>query len=91
MVDAGFRVQYHAVDYCKSINAKLPLPKSKEEFDEFRRIMDFYVWIGIMDTSVSGNKSNWRDLEGNLIENAYVNLRVKNLTVFSFCLKTEPA
>ena len=82
MISAGKKKQNEAMDFCKNINAKLPLPKSKAELDEFVKITDFsepsWVWIGIRDLTRGGVKANWKDVEGNPIGNGYVNLRVIN-------------
>ena len=78
MVYMGKKGQNAAMDQCKNLNAKLPLPKSKGELDEFRKtIGNDNTWIGIRDLTKGGVKANWKDVEGNLIGNAYVNLRVK--------------
>ena len=83
MISAGSKKQNEAMDFCKNINAKLPLPKSKAEFDEFVKITGFsassWAWIGIRDLTRGGVKANWKDAEGNPIGNAYVNLRVINV------------
>ena len=79
MISAGYKKQNEAMDYCKNINAKLPLPKSQGEFNEFNKITGgFTVWIGIRDLTRGGVKANWKDAEGNPIGNAYVNSRVIN-------------
>ena len=76
------------MDFCKNINAKLPLPKSKAEFDEFVKITgSSYVWIGIKDLTMGGVRENWKDAEGNSIGNAYVNLRVINFIFLTFDFK----
>ena len=78
MVFMGKKGQNAAMDECKSLNAKLPLPKNKEEADEFRKITGSdKTWIGIKDLTRGGVKASWKDVEGNPIGNAYVNLRVK--------------
>ena len=60
------------------MNAQLPLPKSKGEADKLRNITGFdNVWIGIRDLTKSGDQSKWKDVEGNSIGKAYVNLRVE--------------
>ena len=79
MAYKGERSQNRAMDECKKLNAKLPLPKSEGEANEFRKITGTdSTWIGIRDLTKSGNKSKWKDVEGNPIRNAYVNLRVTN-------------
>ena len=77
MVFMGKKGQNAAMDECERLNAKLPLPKSKGEADEFRKIIgNDRFWIGIKDLAKSGDKSKWKDVEGNPIGNAYVNFRV---------------
>ena len=89
MVYMGRKSQNLAMYECKMLNATLPLPKSKGEADEFRKITGTnpgnstwtdYVWMGIRDTTKSSDKSKWKDVEGNQVGNAYVNLRVINLS-----------
>ena len=77
MVYKGKKGQTEAMDECKTLNAQLPLPKSKKEADDFRKITgDTWVWMGIRDLTKSGDKSKWKDAEGNFIGSRYVNLRV---------------
>ena len=85
MVYHGRKSQDGAIDFCKKLNAGLPLPKSKGELTEFLKITGFFsVWIGLTDSTNSGNKASWKDLEGNPIGNRYVNLRVNNILFSSF-------
>ena len=80
MANYGKMNQDKAIGFCKLSNAGLPLPKSKGEVDEFLKITGCQnVWIGLTDSTQSGNKEAWKDLEGNPIGNRYVNLRVKNI------------
>ena len=82
MVDKGRKGQNEAMEECKTLNAQLPLPKSKGEADELRKVTGKNnAWIGIRDLTKSGIQSKWRDVEGNLIGDAYVNVRV---IIFSF-------
>ena len=84
MVYHGRKSQDEAINICKKLNAGLPLPKNKGEEDEFLKITGSqYVWIGLTDSTQSGNKEAWKDLEGNPIGNRYVNLRVKNIHFLS--------
>ena len=79
MVDHGYKYQDDAIEFCKKMNAGLPLPKSKGEVTEYLKITGYgTVWIGLTDSTNSGKKSAWKDLEGNPIGNRYVNLRIKN-------------
>ena len=80
MVFKGFKGQNAAMLECKTLNANLPLPKSEGEANEFRKITRIFpTWIGIRDLTKSGVKLKWKDVEGNPVGYAYVNLRVINL------------
>ena len=84
MVNHGAKHQDAAIDFCKKLNAGLPLPKSKGELMEVIKITDNKsVWIGLTDSTQSGNRAAWKDIEGNPIGNRYVNLRVKNIHFLS--------
>ena len=77
MVDHGRKSQDGAIDFCKKLNAGLPLPKNRGEKLEYLKItIKDEVWIGLTDSTKSGNKAAWKDLEGNPIGDRYVNLRV---------------
>ena len=77
MVNHGNKYQDAAIDFCKNLNAGLPLPKSKEEAAEYLKITgSSSVWIGLTDSTKSGDMTAWKDLDGNPIGNRYVNLRV---------------
>ena len=77
MVDHGKKSQYAAIEFCKKMNAGLPLPKSKGEATEYLKITGSeHVWMGLTDVTKSGDMAAWKDLDGNPIGNRYVNLRV---------------
>ena len=83
MVYRGLKTQDAAIDLCKSVNAGLPLPKSKEETAEYQKITgSSSVWIGLTDSTKSGDMTAWKDLDGNPIGNRYVNLRVIDLLAY---------
>ena len=85
MADNGKKNQDEAIDWCKKINAGLPLPKSKGELTEFLKITKSdNVWIGLTDSTKSGKMAAWKDIEGNLIGSRYVNLRVITFNFFLF-------
>ena len=68
--------QTRAMQYCKDINATLPLPVGLLEFEAFSNFSSPHkAWIGISDPSNSGKKKNWRD--GQNKKPAYVKPRVK--------------
>ena len=84
MVYHGLKSQDEAIKTCKKMNAGLPLPKNQHELMEFLKITyTEKVWIGITDSTQSGNKTAWKDLEGNPIGNHYVKLRVIKFSLSS--------
>ena len=83
MVNHGNKYQGAAIDFCKNLKAGLPLPKSKEETAEYLKITgSSSVWIGLTDSTKSGDMTAWKDLDGNPIGNRYVNLRVIDLLAY---------
>ena len=58
MVNQGGKSHNVAMETCKKLNARLPLPKSKEEGDSFRNITGVTsVWIGIRDLTKTTDKA----------------------------------
>ena len=52
--------QTRAIEYCKELNATLPLPLSLLEFEVFSNFSGpDKTWIGLSDLSNSGKKENW--------------------------------
>ena len=52
--------------HCKSLYAKLPLPKSSQEVNEFNKTFPTLTeyWIDLTDPSKSKDKAKWRDSDG---------------------------
>ena len=67
--------QTRAIQYCKEINATLPLPVSLLEFEAFSNFSSpKKAWLGISDPTNSGRKENWKDDQNN--KSVYVKSRV---------------
>ena len=67
--------QIRAIQYCKELNATLPLPVSLLEFKAFSNFSSPHkAWTGISDPSNSGKKENWKDVQSKRPK--YVKLRV---------------
>ena len=67
--------QTRAMQYCKELNATLPLPVSLLEFETFSNFSGpDNAWMGIYDPSKSGKKKNWRDFANK--RPAFVKLKV---------------
>ena len=92
MVNHGKKHQEAAIDFCKKMNARLPLPKSEGEATKFLKITGSEkVWIGITDSKKSGKMAEWIDIEGNQVGHSYVNLRVLTFDFrFFLCFNTDP-
>ena len=73
--------QTRALQYCKEMNATLPLPVSLLEFETFSNFFSPHkAWIGISDPSKSGKKENWKDNQNK--KPVYVKPRVETFNVF---------
>ena len=56
--------QTRAMQYCKELSARLPLPVSLLEFETFSNFSSPHkAWIGMSDPLNSGKKENWRDVQ----------------------------
>ena len=67
--------QTRAIQYCRELNATLPLPVSLLEFEVFSNFSGpEMAWIGISDPSKSGKGENWKDVENKQPD--YVKTRV---------------
>ena len=51
----GYKTQSQALAHCKTLNARLPLPKSNAEAVAFFKVFATKTWIGITDTG-TGSK-----------------------------------
>ena len=67
--------QTRAIQYCRELNATLPLPVSLLEFEVFSSFSGpEKAWIGIIDPLNSGKKENWKDVDNRQL--SYVKTRV---------------
>ena len=56
--------QTRAGEYCKTLNATLPLPISLLEFEMFSNFSSPHkAWIGVSDPLNTGQKLSWIDIE----------------------------
>ena len=64
MVDKGNHEHANAVELCKKLNARLPLPRNKEEADEFIKISGKkWTHADARNPKKTANKSEWIDAE----------------------------
>ena len=84
VVDHGNKKHPDAVEHCKKLNARLPLPRNKAELDEFRKISPSYTNVDARNPKKTANKAEWVDAEGKPLGNRPVYLSgQKLLTTFS--------
>ena len=84
VVDHGSKKHPDAVEFCKKLNARLPLPRTKAELDEFRKISPSYTNVDARNPKKTANKAEWVDAEGKPLGNRPVYLSgQKLLTTFS--------
>ena len=53
-----------AVEVCKKLNARLPLPRNKQEADEFRKISSDWTNVDARNLKKTADGSEWVDAEG---------------------------
>ena len=94
VVDKGEHQHSDAVEICKKLNARLPLPRDRTEAHGFMSLKGFTsgksynVWMNAdaRNPMKTSNKSEWVDAEGKPLGNRAVNLRV--IILFFFTLRT---
>ena len=74
VVDLGNKKHSEAVELCKNLNAKLPLPRSKEEADQFLKISPSWTHVDARNPKKTSNKTEWVDAEGKPLGNRAVYL-----------------
>ena len=75
--------QTKALQYCKNLNATLPLPVSLLEFEVFSNLFGpEKAWLGINDPSNSGKRENWRGVTKKQLD--YIKPRFEILKKFFF-------
>ena len=84
VVDHGKKKHPNAVELCKELNARLPLPRNKQEADEFRKLSPSWTNVDARNPKKTSNKAKWVDAEGKPLGNRPVYLwGQKLLTTFS--------
>ena len=61
---ASEKTHWQAVSLCRSLNARLPLPKSYSESKAFYNAFPFSLWVDLTDLGMTGKKNNWKDSTG---------------------------
>ena len=64
VVDHGYKKHPEAFEFCRKLNARLPLPKNKQEMDEFLKISPSWTHVDARNLKKTSNKAEWVDAEG---------------------------
>ena len=62
-VDKGDYNHTAAFEICKKLNARLPLPRNKQEADEFLKISPSWTHVDARNPKQTSNKAEWIDAE----------------------------
>ena len=76
-VDYGKKTHTEAFEFCKNLNARLPLPRNKAELDEFYKPYTYYGTFTHADArnpKKTSNKAEWVDAENKPLGNRPVYL-----------------
>ena len=74
VVNHGNKKHSEALEYCKKLNSKLPLPRTKAELDKFRKISPSWTHVDARNPLKTSNKTEWVDAEGKPLGNRPVYL-----------------
>ena len=88
VVDHGKKKHSEAFEFCKKLNARLPLPRNKQEADEFLKISPSFTNVDARNPKKTSNKAEWVDAEDKLLGNRPVYLRGQKFDLF-YVLKTS--
>ena len=64
VVDHGNMKHHVAFYFCKKLNARLPLPRNKQEAYEFLKISNSWTHVDARNPKKTSNKAEWVDAEG---------------------------
>ena len=74
VVDKGKNKHAEAVEICKKLNARLPLPRNQDEANEFLKISPLFTHVDARNPKQTANQSEWVDAEGKPLGNRPVYL-----------------
>ena len=75
VVDHGKKKHLDAFEFCKKLYARLPLPRNKQEADEFLKLSPYWTNVDARNPKKTSNKAEWVDAEGKPLGNRPVYLR----------------
>ena len=63
VVDHGPKKHPDAFEFCKKLNARLPLPRNKQEAVEFLKLSPSWTNVDARNPKKTSNRSEWVDAE----------------------------
>ena len=81
VVDKGNYPYPVAFGICKVLNARLPLPRNKNEADEFLKISSAWTHVDARNPKKTANKAEWIDAEGKPLGNRPVYARGQHYSI----------
>ena len=75
VVDHGNKKHPDAFEFCKKLNARLPLPRNKQEAAEFLKLSPSWTNVDARNPKKTSNEAEWVDAEGKPLGNRPVYLR----------------
>ena len=78
VVDHGKMRHPVAFEFCKKLNARLPLPRNKQEADEFLKISSAWTNVDARNPKKTVNYAEWVDAEDKPFGSRSVYLRGQN-------------
>ena len=74
VIDCGQKSHPDAFEFCKKLNARLPLPRNKQEANEFLKISPLFTHVDARNPKQTANRTEWVDAEGKPLGNRPVYL-----------------
>ena len=90
VVGHGLKKHPDAFDFCKKLNARLPLPRSKQEADEFLKLSPSWTNVDARNPKKTSNRAEWVDAEGKPLGNRPVYLRGHKYEVILYLTVAGP-
>ena len=84
VVDYGKKKHPDAFEFCLRRNARLPLPKNKQEATEFLKISPSWTNVDARNPNITANQSEWIDAEGKPLGSRPVYLMGQKTLFFVF-------
>ena len=82
VAEYGNKRHQEALEFCKKMNARLPLPRNKLEADKFLEISPSFTHVDARNFYKTANKTDWLNAESKRLENRPVYEWITNINIF---------